>query len=36
LEKKLLLIEGDILSQDLDELLPKKYKVVANIPYYIT
>ncbi len=33
--KKFLLIEDDILTFDLSK-LPKKYKVVANIPFYIT
>jgi len=33
--KNLQVIEGDILSYDLN-LLPAGYKVVANIPYYIT
>jgi 16S rRNA (adenine1518-N6/adenine1519-N6)-dimethyltransferase len=36
-EKKLTLLEGDILRIDLGGILNKKsYKVVANIPYYIT
>jgi len=34
-DKKLILKEADILSFDLKS-LPKKYKLVANIPYYIT
>jgi 16S rRNA (adenine1518-N6/adenine1519-N6)-dimethyltransferase len=34
--KKLKLIEGDVLNESIIESLPKKYKVVANIPYYIT
>jgi 16S rRNA (adenine1518-N6/adenine1519-N6)-dimethyltransferase len=29
-------ISGDILNFNFDKILPKKYKVVANIPYYIT
>lgn len=33
--KKLVLLEDDILTFDLSK-LPKKYKVVANIPFYIT
>lgn len=33
--KKLTVINADILSFDLDK-LPKNYKVVANVPYYIT
>ncbi|MCX6721828.1 MAG: 16S rRNA (adenine(1518)-N(6)/adenine(1519)-N(6))-dimethyltransferase RsmA [Candidatus Staskawiczbacteria bacterium] len=32
--KNLEVIQGDILKTDLK--LPKKYKVIANIPYYIT
>ncbi len=32
----LTLIEGDILQVRLDRLLPTSYKVVANLPYYIT
>lgn len=36
-QKKLVLVEGDILKLSPQELgIPKKYKVVANIPYYIT
>ena len=30
------LIQGDILKVDLSELMPKNFKVVANLPYYIT
>ena len=30
------LIHGDILAQDLDALFDQPYKVVANVPYYIT
>lgn len=30
------LIHGDILEQDLDALFNQPYKVVANVPYYIT
>lgn len=30
------LVEGDILEIELNKLLPCKYKVIANIPYYIT
>ena len=33
---KLKLIHGDALDLDLKVVLPKKYVVVANIPYYIT
>lgn len=35
-EKNVSIIEGDILHMPLDDILPKKYKIVANIPYYIT
>ena len=35
--KKLILLEGDILEENLEKYLKnKKYKIVANIPYYIT
>ncbi|MCP4417825.1 MAG: ribosomal RNA small subunit methyltransferase A [Chloroflexi bacterium] len=30
------LIHGDILQQDIDALFSQPYKVVANVPYYIT
>ena len=30
------LIEGDILKINLSELMPTKFKVAANLPYYIT
>ncbi|VAW34026.1 SSU rRNA (adenine(1518)-N(6)/adenine(1519)-N(6))-dimethyltransferase [hydrothermal vent metagenome] len=30
------LIHGDILKQDIDALFAQPYKVVANVPYYIT
>ncbi len=30
------LIEGDVLKINLAELMPRKFKVVANLPYYIT
>ena len=30
------LIQGDILKVDLKNLMPQSYKVVANLPYYIT
>lgn len=30
------LVEGDILKINLSELMPCKFKVVANLPYYIT
>ncbi len=30
------IILGDILKIDFSKLLPKKYKIVANLPYYIT
>lgn len=30
------LVQGDILKVDLKELMPENFKVVANLPYYIT
>lgn len=30
------LIEGDILKLNVSELMPRPFKVVANLPYYIT
>ena len=30
------LVQGDILKVDLENLMPQNYKVVANLPYYIT
>jgi len=30
------IIEGDILEMDIPKLLPKKSKLIANIPYYIS
>ncbi len=30
------LIQGDILKVNLAEIMPKNFKVVANLPYYIT
>lgn len=30
------LIVGDVLNLNLSELMPRKFKVVANLPYYIT
>ena len=30
------LIQGDILKVDIAELMPQNFKVVANLPYYIT
>jgi 16S rRNA (adenine1518-N6/adenine1519-N6)-dimethyltransferase len=30
------LIHGDILKQNIDDLFDQPYKVVANVPYYIT
>ncbi|MEK7123442.1 MAG: 16S rRNA (adenine(1518)-N(6)/adenine(1519)-N(6))-dimethyltransferase RsmA, partial [Patescibacteria group bacterium] len=30
------IIHGDVLKMEMKSLLPAKYKVVANIPYYIT
>jgi len=35
-EKRLVLVHADILDLDLQTIIPKKYVVVANIPYYIT
>lgn len=35
-EKKLSLIEGDVLESDPGTLLQRPYKLIANIPYYIT
>lgn len=34
--KNLTLIEGDILDIEINDLIKNKYKLVANIPYYIT
>ena len=34
--EKFRLIEGDVLKINLAELMPSKFKVVANLPYYIT
>lgn len=34
--KKLKIIEGDIILTDIEKILKGKYKLVANIPYYIT
>lgn len=34
--EKFRLIQGDILKINLSELMPQKFKVVANLPYYIT
>lgn len=34
--KQLVLIEGDVLKIDVQEICETKYKIVANIPYYIT
>ncbi len=33
---RLALIEGDALDQELPELVPPPYRVVANLPYHIT
>jgi 16S rRNA (adenine1518-N6/adenine1519-N6)-dimethyltransferase len=33
---KLRLREGDVLEKNIEKELPKKYKLIANIPYYIT
>lgn len=30
------LVEGDILEINIEELMPQNFKVVANLPYYIT
>ncbi|MBR3746090.1 MAG: 16S rRNA (adenine(1518)-N(6)/adenine(1519)-N(6))-dimethyltransferase, partial [Selenomonadaceae bacterium] len=30
------LVEGDILKVDVAELMPRRFKVAANLPYYIT
>lgn len=35
-ENKLVLIEGDVLRFDISSHLGRSYKLVANIPYYIT
>lgn len=35
-KKKLFLVEGDILETDVSKLIGGDFKVVANIPYYIT
>lgn len=35
-QDNLSIICGDILESDLHQLLPAEYKVVANLPYYIT
>lgn len=36
-KKKFILIHGDILTVDIQKILgTKKYKLIANIPYYIT
>ncbi|MEK7576446.1 MAG: 16S rRNA (adenine(1518)-N(6)/adenine(1519)-N(6))-dimethyltransferase RsmA [Patescibacteria group bacterium] len=34
--KNIEIIEGDILDTHITKKLPKKYKLVANIPYYLT
>ncbi len=34
--KNITIIEGDILDSKIIKYLPKKYKIVANIPYYLT
>ncbi len=34
--RNLKIIQEDALKIDISKILPKKYKVVANIPYYIT
>lgn len=35
-KKELTLVEGDILDIEIDKIINQKYKLVANIPYYIT
>jgi 16S rRNA (adenine1518-N6/adenine1519-N6)-dimethyltransferase len=35
-EKRLKIIHDDALNIEIENVLPKKYKIVANIPYYIT
>lgn len=35
-DKQLILVEGDILTLDLNTIMSGDYKIVANIPYYIT
>ena len=35
-EGQLTLIHGDILKEDLSNRIPLKYKLISNIPYYIT
>lgn len=36
-DKRLTIVHGDILEMNLQKIIPQKsYKVVANIPYYIT
>jgi 16S rRNA (adenine1518-N6/adenine1519-N6)-dimethyltransferase len=34
--KQLTLIHGDILDDSLNNKIPIKYKLISNIPYYIT
>lgn len=34
--KKLEIIEGDVLETDIEKVLKEDYKIIANIPYYIT
>lgn len=34
--KNIKIIEGDILALDRTKIFPKKYKIVANLPYYLT
>ncbi len=34
--KKLEIIEGDVLETDVEKILKGDYKIIANIPYYIT
>jgi 16S rRNA (adenine1518-N6/adenine1519-N6)-dimethyltransferase len=34
--KNLTLINGDVLEMNIDDILPGDFKLIANIPYYIT
>lgn len=36
ISKQLVLIHDDILNLDISQIVGKKYKLIANIPYYIT
>ncbi len=35
-EGRLVIIEGDILEKEIEDLVPSTYKLIANIPYNIT